>query len=263
MPRLPSAWAAASTPSASCASAPCGDCGGCWRTVMPTNDDLARWGEPPADDTEQELAECLESVRQQQARGESPIPAVPVSPAADALEAAARLDRLIGRILLRSGFTAEYVLPEGSTDLFLPAVEQAGMPAPPDLTLPQPFPGEYRVRALLGEGSFCTVWLADDLRADMSVALKHVKLEAFGRQHPAALMSLRQEARALARVQHPNLIRYYTWRQAGDEHYLVLQYVAGGSLEGRLAQGGPLDWRPAARYVADVGEALLALHDRG
>jgi len=43
----------------------------------------------------------------------------------------------------------------------------------------------------------------------------------------------------------------------------VLRYVEGGSLAGRLKKDGPLDWKDAARYVADVGEALVEAHTCG
>jgi serine/threonine-protein kinase len=78
------------------------------------------------------------------------------------------------------------------------------------------------------------------------------------------LEQLRGEARALASVRHRNVVQVHAWREAADgEHYLVLQYVPGGSLADRVRQEGPLPWAAAARYVADVAEGLLAVHARG
>ena len=55
----------------------------------------------------------------------------------------------------------------------------------------------------------------------------------------------------------------HAWLTVHDHHYLVMQYVPGGSLADLLKSEGPLDWQRAARYVADVGEGLLEVHARG
>ena len=67
----------------------------------------------------------------------------------------------------------------------------------------------------------------------------------------------------MTQVEHPNIVRVYAWLTVGDQHYLVMQYVSGGSLSDLLKSEGPLDWQRAARYVADVGEGLLEVHARG
>ncbi len=77
------------------------------------------------------------------------------------------------------------------------------------------------------------------------------------------MAALRKEAQYLAKLHHPNIVQVHAWRQAAGEHYLVLEYVAGGSLADRLEDAGPLDWQHAARYVADVGEGLLQVHEQG
>ena len=58
-------------------------------------------------------------------------------------------------------------------------------------------------------------------------------------------------------------MRVYAWLTVHEQHYLVMQYVSGGSLADLLKSEGPLDWQRAARYVADVGEGLLEVHARG
>jgi hypothetical protein len=67
----------------------------------------------------------------------------------------------------------------------------------------------------------------------------------------------------LTDIDHPNVVRVHAWLTVHDHHYLVMQYVAGGSLDNLLESEGPLDWQRAARYVADVGEGLLEVHARG
>ena len=136
-----------------------------------------------------------------------------------------------------------------------------GTPAAPGPSLPNPFPGEFRVVEVLGEGSFGTVRLAEDMDLGRPVALK--TLRSPGSPSAPALAALQHEARLLAGLRHPHIVQVYAWRQAGGEHYLVEQYVPGGSLGARLRREGPFPWQEAARYVADVGEGLVEVHARG
>jgi serine/threonine protein kinase len=129
--------------------------------------------------------------------------------------------------------------------------------------LPDPFPGEFRVVRPLGKGAYGQVWLAEDLGLGCQVALKTLLPGEGLEEADRKLEALRHEAQTLARFRHPNLVQVHALRKSGGEHFLVLQYVAGGSLARRLARGGPLSWPKAARYVADAGEGLLEVHARG
>jgi serine/threonine protein kinase len=132
-----------------------------------------------------------------------------------------------------------------------------------NLGVPDPFPGEFRFRRLLCEGAFGKVWLADDLKLGRQVALKTLKPPATCALRPQVLAALRKDAQCLAALNHPNLVGLHAWRQAGGEYFLVLQFVAGGSLADKLRAGRSLGWQTATRYVADVGEALVEAHKRG
>jgi hypothetical protein len=226
-----------------------------------TNADLAKWGEPPASASEQAQADLLHQALDKRARCEPVDPPQPPAHAAEAeevLQTVACIEQLISSVLDQTG----------ASDFFRHVTGDEGTqpyePAPPTGEyLPDPFPGELVVRELLGEGATSKVWLADDLGLGIAVALKTLRLHGPAEQCAAALEVLRHEARILARLEHPNIVRVHGLRQAGGEHYLVLQYVAGGSLQARLKREGPLPWRQAARYVADVGEALLHVHACG
>ena len=130
--------------------------------------------------------------------------------------------------------------------------------------LADPFPGEFRLVRELGRGAFGVVWLAEDLSPlRRNVALKFVRGTA-GRGR-LALDLLRHEARLLASFSHPHIVRVYAWRQPLGANFpcLVLQYVAGGSLKGRVERAGPLRWDIATRYTTDIAEGLAAMHARG
>jgi serine/threonine protein kinase len=130
--------------------------------------------------------------------------------------------------------------------------------------LPDPFPGEYQVLHRLGHGNFGQVWLARELTPlGRRVALKFLN-KGGGARREQALAALATDARILAALEHPHIVRVYTWRQHPVHGpCLVLQYVEGGSLEDRARRSGPLPWALAARYVADGTDGLREVHARG
>jgi serine/threonine protein kinase len=135
---------------------------------------------------------------------------------------------------------------------------------PLDETFPAPFPLEFRVLGVLGEGAHGKVWLAEDLRLDRFVALKTINLRRHSAAEAEALLALlEREARMLAAVRHPNVVQVHALRTTGDESFLILQHVPGGSLKHRLLQEGALGWGRATRYVADVAEGLTRVHGQG
>jgi serine/threonine protein kinase len=133
---------------------------------------------------------------------------------------------------------------------------------PPAGGLPQPFPDDFLVTDLLGEGSYGKVWLAEDLHLPRQVALKGLRFAADSEIGAATLAALKKEAGFLTEIRHPNVVQVLFWRQAGGQPYLVLEFVSGGSLAG-LVKKEPLPWDRAARYVADVAQGLLAVHAKG
>lgn len=129
-------------------------------------------------------------------------------------------------------------------------------------SLPQPFPDDFLVTRLLGEGAFGRVWLAEDLHLPRQAALKSLKHPADSDIGATTLAALKREAGFLTEIQHPNVVRVLFWREAAEQPYLVMEYVPGGSLAG-LVENQPLPWDRAAQYVADVAEGLLVVHAKG
>ncbi|MCI0463644.1 MAG: serine/threonine-protein kinase [Gemmataceae bacterium] len=233
--------------------------------------DLQRWGEPPATVEEETLAQFLDTVLDRLERG-APVQPPPLTGSTELLEpsqellqtatwvfecATSILERSTRPVPLRiadCGMRIERPFFNPHSAIYNPQSGEAG-------PLPDPFPGEFCVRALLGAGSFGKVWLADDLNLARPVAFKALHL--LGSVVPGSLESLRREAQLLAGLRHPNIVQVYTWRQSGDEHYLILEFIAGGSFADRLEKEGALGWQQAARYIADVAEALRAVHGRG
>jgi serine/threonine-protein kinase len=223
--------------------------------------------EPPIEAEEVVLAEFLDEAVDGLAGGQPVEVARLLRRSPDLIEAGQRLLGDVRAVLGAAAVLRDHALLLRSDVLCQapgpPAgAEVRGKPGAEDL--PDPFPGEFRIRKRLGTGAFGTVWLAEDLALGRPVALKTVRPPDQPERAARWLQLLRSEARLLAAVRHRNVVQVYSWREtAGGACYLVLQYLPGGSLADRVQQEGPLPWALAARYVADVAEGLLELHARG
>lgn len=130
--------------------------------------------------------------------------------------------------------------------------------------------GRFELGARLGGGGMGTVWRARDLILDRAVALKEVRppdpaLAEYDPQGSAMLRArVLREARALARVDHPNVVTIHHVVDGGEHTYpwLVMELVTGGSLQDRLGKG-PLGPVEAAQIGREVLAALRAAHDAG
>src|SRR3989442_1226907 len=71
------------------------------------------------------------------------------------------------------------------------------------------------------------------------------------------------KARAAAQLNHPNVVTVHDVDQSGNTYYIVMELVAGGSVQAQLAARGALPWPEATRIVADVCRGLAAAHAAG
>ena len=122
--------------------------------------------------------------------------------------------------------------------------------------------GRYLVEDELGVGGMSAVYRARDLKVHgRSVVVKVLLAEMF--QNEYVVKKFRQEAEALSRLEHPNVVTIYDYGEmAGGEPYLVLQFVDGGSLRQVIRPGG-VELGRAAQIVRQVSNALTAAHDKG
>jgi serine/threonine-protein kinase len=125
--------------------------------------------------------------------------------------------------------------------------------------------GRYRIERLLGRGAMGRVLLAHDPVLDRSVAIKLLRddLKIPPEQHDALLHRMRQEARASARVSHPNIVALH---DMGEDPSLglclVFEYAEGLTLKERLVRGA-LGPEAAAKLAREVGDALTTAHLAG
>ncbi|MFF1720922.1 serine/threonine-protein kinase [Streptomyces sviceus] len=130
--------------------------------------------------------------------------------------------------------------------------------------------GRFELEARLGGGGMGTVWRARDLVLHRMVAVKEVRPpdRDLAEYDPDSARTLRErvlrEARALARIDHPNVVTIHHIVDGGEGTYpwIVMELVSGGSLADRLAQG-PMPSAEAARIGRGVLAALAAAHDAG
>jgi serine/threonine-protein kinase len=126
--------------------------------------------------------------------------------------------------------------------------------------------GRYEVRSLLGEGSMGRVLLAHDPVLDRDVAIKHLRddLEIPRAVRDGLITRMRHEARAAARVAHPNLVVLHDMGEDDEVGlYLVFELVVGPTLKQRLVDGGHLAPAEAGKLARELGAALHTAHEAG
>ena len=120
--------------------------------------------------------------------------------------------------------------------------------------------GKYVLKSLLGKGGMGAVYRAEDTRLNREVAIKILPRRLA--EHPHAVERFLREARATARLDHPNVISVLDVDQQGGRPFLVMELVRGKSLQAIL-EAGPLPWREATQIIADCCLGLAAAHAQG
>ncbi|MDX6742804.1 serine/threonine-protein kinase [Actinocorallia sp. A-T 12471] len=133
----------------------------------------------------------------------------------------------------------------------------------------RPVAGRYLLEEPLGQGGMGSVWRARDLALDRPVALKEIHLgqTRTKAELETALARVRREARAAARIRHPNVVvvhDYVEGRPPDDGPWIVMELVEGRTLSDVLdASPGGLPERDAAVIGRAVLNALTAIHGQG
>ena len=120
--------------------------------------------------------------------------------------------------------------------------------------------GDYEILAELGAGGMGRVYRAKDLTLERTVALKTLAPQ-FG-SDTGFVQRFLKEARAAARLNHPNIVQIYDFGQEGDTYYLAMEYVDGHSL-GAYLKRGHFTERDAILVVRHACRALAVAHAEG
>ncbi|MHB8437570.1 MAG: Stk1 family PASTA domain-containing Ser/Thr kinase [Acidimicrobiales bacterium] len=121
--------------------------------------------------------------------------------------------------------------------------------------------GRYRIEAALGSGTSAHVFAAWDVKLNRRVALKVLHPSLHG--DSAFLRRFRSEAQAAASLSHPNIVAVYDWGEHAGGPFLVLEYLAGGSLRDVLDAGRRLTPAQAVAVGIDAADGLAFAHGRG
>jgi len=131
---------------------------------------------------------------------------------------------------------------------------------PPGAPPPDGAPEGYEILCELGRGGMAVVYKARQAKLERVAAVKMIL--SGDRASPAELALLRDEARAIARLNHPNIVQIYEVGVHNGRPFLALEFCAGDSLDKKL-RGGPLPGRESAALVEVVARAVQAAHEKG
>jgi len=118
----------------------------------------------------------------------------------------------------------------------------------------------YRIIHQLGAGGMGDVYLAEDTRLDRKVAIKFLSAESAS--DDGAKKRLMREARAAAKLDHPNICAIYEVGEADGQTFIVMQYVEGETLTARFNRN-PMTLSDALAVAEQVANALAEAHARG
>src|SRR5215475_9455325 len=119
--------------------------------------------------------------------------------------------------------------------------------------------GKYKVLEQLGSGGMGSVYLCEHMLMRRRVAVK--VLPTAKAEDPAALERFYREARAVAALDHPNIVRAYDIDQAEKLHFLVMEYVDGSSLQEMVKKTGAMDITRACHYIRQAALGLQHAHE--
>lgn len=120
--------------------------------------------------------------------------------------------------------------------------------------------GRYRLLERIGEGGMGEVWKAHDDNLDRDVAIKMLLRGTFG--NATSRERFRREALVLSRLSHPGVATIFDFDTREGFEFLVMEYVAGGTLESRIA-ASPLPVDDVLRLGIGIAEALDNAHRHG
>src|SRR3984893_187703 len=120
--------------------------------------------------------------------------------------------------------------------------------------------GPYEIQSPLGAGGMGEVYRATDTKLGRDVALKVLPAEMA--QDPERLGRFRREAKALAQLDHPNIVTIHSVEECDGSHFLTMQLVDGLPLDRVIPQGG-LPVEQIVEIASALADALAAAHEKG
>lgn len=123
------------------------------------------------------------------------------------------------------------------------------------------FLGRYKLLGHIGSGGMSSVYLAEHTKMHDYRAIKVLPPSKLSKS--SYLARFQQEAKAIASLNHPNIVRAYDIDNQGDTHYIVMEFVDGEDLQTIVKKKGPIAFELVADYVAQAARGLQHAHDSG
>ena len=121
--------------------------------------------------------------------------------------------------------------------------------------------GRYEIHELLGVGGMAHVYRAYDKVEDRWVAIKVLKEEFL--DNSDFLRRFRNESKAIALLQHPNIVKIYDVSLGDKIQYIAMEYVDGITLKDYIDQQGAIRWQEAVHFMIQILSALESAHEKG
>jgi len=131
----------------------------------------------------------------------------------------------------------------------------------PVVEQPPPSLPDFEILEEIGRGGMGIVYRAKKRDDGQIVAVKVIRKDRL--QHEEAVKRFRREAQAAARLSHPNIVTVFDSDQTGDTHYLVMEFVAGITLERHVEQTGPLAIPQACDIIRQTALGLQHAWEQG
>src|SRR6056297_426477 len=123
------------------------------------------------------------------------------------------------------------------------------------------FLGKYKLLGHIGTGGMSSVYLAEHIKMGDKRAVKVLPKSRVS--DASYLHRFQREARAIAALNHPNIVRAYDIDNDGDLHYIVMEYVDGDDLQTWVKRDGPFSFERAAEVILQAARGLQHAHDCG
>lgn len=131
----------------------------------------------------------------------------------------------------------------------------------PPPSAPPLIAGRFQITAVIGQGGMGKVYKAYDKKLARTVAIKRLLPEISGNASLSKRFLI--EARAIAALNHPNVVAIYDIFDEDADRFIVMEYVAGESLADTIRKKGDLSVDAAVQHMLLIGRALQCAHDRG
>src|SRR2546421_11230598 len=116
--------------------------------------------------------------------------------------------------------------------------------------------GNYHLIRLLGQGGFADVYLGEHVHLNTLAAIKVLRAQLMEDD----ITNFRTEARTIAHLAHPNIVRVLDFGVEGPIPFLVMEYAPNGTLRQRHPRGVPVAPQEVISYVRQIAAALQYAH---